>query len=133
MAAASVCVPRVSPNCLLLLWDKQVGLTQAPFKLLLLPWVPESVRLLCTPFKSGVSFPQPSGSSKRKPHWPSKPNVLGAHLPSAEPLGREVQCGAWTPHSLGRTSAIVIILQFVGHLWGWGLWAAGADISEGTH
>ena len=28
-----------------ILQDQQVGLTQAPFKLLLLPWVPEGVRL----------------------------------------------------------------------------------------
>ena len=48
MAAASVCVPRVSSSCLLplqkALQDQQVGLTQAPFKWLLLPWLPERVR-----------------------------------------------------------------------------------------
>ena len=40
MAAASVCVPRVSCNCLLRLWetlqDQQVGLPQATVKRLLL-------------------------------------------------------------------------------------------------
>ena len=43
----SVCVPRVSPRCLLPLWktlqDQQVGPRQASFKLLLLPWVLEHV------------------------------------------------------------------------------------------
>ena len=48
MASASVCVPRV--NCSWLwsfqetLQDQQVGLTQAPLKLLLLPWVLEHMR-----------------------------------------------------------------------------------------
>ena len=55
MAAASVCVPRVSPNCLLLLQetlqDQQVGLTQVSFKLLLLPWVLEHVKLCVHPLR----------------------------------------------------------------------------------
>ena len=53
LASNSVYVPRVSCSCLLPLWeilqDQQVGLTQAPFKLLLLPWVPEYMRF-CVPF-----------------------------------------------------------------------------------
>lgn len=58
MAATSVYVLRVGSICLLLLQealqDHQVGLTQAPFKLLQLPW--SSVHeILCVPFKSGVS------------------------------------------------------------------------------
>ena len=48
LAAASVFIPSVSSSCLLFPWetlqDQQVGLTQAAFKLLLLPWVPEHVR-----------------------------------------------------------------------------------------
>ena len=47
MAAASVCFIRVSSYCLMpvqeILQDQQVGVTQAPFKLLLL-WVLEHVR-----------------------------------------------------------------------------------------
>ena len=47
MPASSVCVPTGSPRCLLTLQealqDQHVGLTQAPFKLLLLPWVLECV------------------------------------------------------------------------------------------
>ena len=54
MAAMNIYIPRRSPSCLLLLQDQQVGLTQAPFILLLLPRSP-----ICNP------------------HWPSKPDVLG--------------------------------------------------------
>ena len=56
-------VPRVSSSCLLPVWealhDEKVGLTQDPFKLLLLPWILEHVRFLC--------FPQPSVSPKVSP------------------------------------------------------------------
>ena len=45
-----------------------------------------------------------------------KARCLGTHFPSKGPLGLGDLCGAWTPHSLWRTSAIVIILLFVGHL-----------------
>ena len=56
---------------------------------------------------------QPSGYPKSKPCWHSMPNVWGAHLPSAGCLIWKTQCGARTPHSSKRTSAIVIILLFV--------------------
>ena len=53
-------VPRVSSSCLLplreALQDQQVGLIQAPFKLLLLPWALDPVRFLWAPFNSGVSI-----------------------------------------------------------------------------
>ena len=70
-AVPSVCVPRVSSSCLLslqeTLQDQQVGLTQAPFKLLLLPWILEC-ELLCVPFKRGVSIsPSPLGLLKLSP------------------------------------------------------------------
>ena len=53
MAVASIDVPRVSSSFLLplqeTLQDQEVGLTQTPFKLLLLLWVPGSVRFcLCS-------------------------------------------------------------------------------------
>ena len=67
-------------------------------------------------FESGVSFLQSSSSPVYKPHWLSKPDVLGTHLPSAGPPGWGAQYGSQTLHSLGRTSAIVIILPFVGRL-----------------
>ena len=59
MAAASVSITRVTSSHLLPLWetlqDKQLGLTQGPNKLLLLPWVLEHVRFLCVPLKGGIS------------------------------------------------------------------------------
>lgn len=51
MAATSICVPRVSPSFLLPLWkalQNQVDLTQAPFKLLILPWVQNMWDFVCT-------------------------------------------------------------------------------------
>ena len=37
------------------------------------------------------------------------------HLHSAAPLDLGAQCKTWSPHSLGCTFAIVIVLLFVGH------------------
>ena len=52
---------------------------------------PRACEILCVPFKSGVSyFPQPFGSPKRKPHWPSKPNHSG------------VSSSQWRTPGLGR-------------------------------
>ena len=71
--------------------------------------------ILCASFKNGVSISyRPLALPKSTPHWPSKPNILGSFLPSAEPLGWGAQCGAQTPCSLGRTCAVIIILPFVG-------------------
>lgn len=39
----------------------------------------------------------------------------GACLPGAGPPDWGVQCRTWTPHNLGRTVTIIIILPFVGH------------------
>ena len=47
---------------------------------------------LCAPFKTPES----------QPCWPSKPNILGTHLPGAGPPGWGTQCGTQTPHSLGK-------------------------------
>ena len=61
MSAASVYVPRVSCSFLLplqeILQDQQVSLTQAPFKLLLLPWVLECVRFCVHPLRVESLFP----------------------------------------------------------------------------
>ena len=61
MAAASVCDVRVSCTCPLplgeTLQDQQVGLTQAPTQLWLLPWVPEPVRFCVHPFSEDSIFP----------------------------------------------------------------------------
>ena len=59
--------------------------------------------------------------------WPSEQTSLGAHLPSAgstgwlifpvqDPQVGEADVGCGPLYSLGRTSAIVIILLFVGYL-----------------
>ena len=113
MVATTVYVPRVSSHCLLSLWkslqDQQVGLTQDPFKLLLLPWVLEHVRFCVCPLRIESLFSSGLWDSW-KPHWPSKPNV-----PSTR-LGWGAQHGVQILYSLGRTSAIVIILLFVGCL-----------------
>ena len=66
MAATSVCVLRVSHShtppththipLQETAQDQQVGLAQAPIKLLLLTWVPVRIRFCVHPFKSEVSF-----------------------------------------------------------------------------
>ena len=66
MAAASVSITRVTSSHLLPLWetlqDKQLGLTQGPNKLLLLPWVLEHVRFCVPLLRVGLYFLQPSGT-----------------------------------------------------------------------
>ena len=62
--------------------DQEVHLTHASFKLLLLLWVPKYMRFFVSLLRDGLCFPQPSGSPETKPHWPLKPNILGASLPS---------------------------------------------------
>ena len=68
---------------------------------------------VCTLWEWSLYFPQPSGSHQSKPCWPSEPDVLGAHFPGVGPLDWGAWCGSQTPLSLGRTSAIIIILPFV--------------------
>ena len=61
--AVPVSVLRMSSSCLLplpeILQDQQVGLTQAPLKSLLLPWVLEQVRLCMCAVRVSLYFPQP--------------------------------------------------------------------------
>ena len=61
MAAASIYVLRESPSCLLplqkSLHGQQVGLIQAPFKLLLLLWVLVYVRLCVCPLRIKYLLP----------------------------------------------------------------------------
>ena len=73
MAATRARVPRVSCSCLLPPWetlqDQDVGLTQVPFKLLLLPWVLEYVEFCVLPLivesisYSPLTFPKLSPAS----------------------------------------------------------------------
>ena len=58
-------------------------------------------------------FPTASGAPESKPHFPPKLNVWMLLVPAQDP--RATQCGAQTSCSLGRTSAIVVILSLVGH------------------
>lgn len=60
----------------------------------------EAYEILCMPCKNGISFTYgPSALLKISPTWFSKPIVLGAHLPSARPLGwgHNVHLGCQTP------------------------------------
>ena len=61
MTTTSICVPSMCPSCLLPLqedfWDQQLGLTSAPFELLLLPWVSQHVRLCARPVRAESLFP----------------------------------------------------------------------------
>ena len=63
MGAGSIYVPRVRSSCLLPLWealqDQQVGLTQAPFTLLLLPQDSEHVRFCVHPLRVEPISPSP--------------------------------------------------------------------------
>ena len=56
MVLANTCPhDRIAPSIIYVSSMRQVGLTQVPFKLLLLPWILESVDL-CEPFKNEVSI-----------------------------------------------------------------------------
>lgn len=84
------------------LWNQQVS----PFKLLLLSWVSEYVKFCVYPLRLPWSlyFPRLSSTPKSKPHWPSKPNILGACLSDTVILGLGTQCRAQNLCSLGRTN-----------------------------
>lgn len=79
--------------------------------------IPEHVRFCVHPLRVDSVFFTALWLSKSKPHWPSKPNTLGACLPSTGPLGWRARHEGQTPRYLGRTSAIVIIFPLVGSVW----------------
>lgn len=85
-AAASICVPTVSPSCFLPLQEalqvQQVGLTQVFLTFLLLPQGLECARFICVLQEWSLYFTAHWLSLKFKPHWTSTPDVLWAHLPS---------------------------------------------------
>ena len=56
-----------------------------------------------------LRFPQSSDSPQHKPCWFSKPDVLGAHRPSAGPAGWEAQCGTQIP-ALWRGPPPVVLI-----------------------
>ena len=119
MAAASVYVPRVRPKCLLPVsetlqdsWWVWPGSFQITASVL----GHRGCEILCASFKSGVSI-------SYSPLALLKVSTVGLQSQMfreliflvQDPCGWGAWCGAWTPHSLGRISAVVIILPFVGH------------------
>ena len=71
--------------------------------------------LSCVLFKSKVCFLQPSGSHTEAPLAFKAKCFRGSPSCCRAPrLGS--QCAAWTPHSWGRTFAIVVVLSFVSRL-----------------
>lgn len=59
-------------------------------------------------------FLLPSGFSVPKPHLFSKPDIVSAHLPHAGSLVCGARYGAWTTHSSGKASVVLISLLLVG-------------------
>ena len=55
------------------------------------------------------------GSPESKPQLPSKPNLLGTHIPDAGPPEWGAQRVAQTLCFLGRTSTVVSIALLMGH------------------
>ena len=72
---------------------------------------PNMLSRLVITFKSRIYFPQLLGLLKVDLAF--KARCSGAHLPGAGLLSWGAWRGPQTPYSLGRTSAIVIILAFV--------------------
>ena len=71
---------------------------------------------MCAVSKSRVSISLfLLGSPESKPQLPSKPNLLGTHLPDAGPPDWGAQHVAQTLCFLGRTSAVVSIALLMGH------------------
>ena len=117
MAVASTYVPRGSPSCLLHLWeafqDQWVGLSQDPFKLVLLLWVSKCVRFCVCPLRVSFCFLPSSSSLVCRPCWPSKPGILRAYLPGVGPLVWRALWVAWTPWSLAKP----LQSWWFSHLW----------------
>ena len=80
---------------------------------------PRVCKILCVPFKSEVSTSySPLTLAKVSPASLQSQTFWGLSSQCRTPKAGESQCEAQTPRSLGRTSAIFIILLFVGHLHG---------------
>ena len=118
MATARISIPRGSSSCLLppqeAIQDQQMGLTQAPFNLLPLCWDLKCVRFNICPLRAeSVSYSSlalldisPAGFQSQM-FW-------GLIFLMQEPWAGEPDVGLRkNPHSLGRTSLIVIFLPFV--------------------
>lgn len=86
--------------------------------LLFFHWVPKMCEFLHESCKSGMSvscsFLQHFVSLGHKPHWFSKPCILGVHL-WYRSQGLGTRCGAQTLCPLGRRFVFVIFLPNAGH------------------
>ena len=91
MSATSVHVTRVSHSHSLppawRLKDQQVGLAQAPVKLLLFPLVPAHTRFCMQPLRVKSLFSQSYRAPVIKPCRPFNPNALSTPIPSARSPG----------------------------------------------
>ena len=118
MAATSVCAPRVSSRCLLPLQQTQRsagGSDPGSFQITASSLGLRACGFCVCPLRVKSLFLTALWLSPKQAPLAFKPNILGVHLPGAGLSGWGAQCGAQTPHSLERTSAVVIILPFVCH------------------
>ena len=77
---------------------------------------PRACEILCALFKSGVSIPHiPLDLPKVRPISFQSQMFWGLIFQVQDPFPEPPWCGAQVTHSLGRTSATLIILLFVGH------------------
>ena len=94
MAAASMYVPRVDPSFLLPLQEAKIasGYDPGSFQITASVLGLRACEALCVPRVESL-FPIALNFPKSKPHWPSKPNILGACLLGASPLGGDPSVG----------------------------------------
>ena len=92
----------------------QVGLIQASFKLLLLPWVPERVRFCVHCLRVESLFPTALWDFQKQALLAFKAKCSrDSNSPCRTPQAGEPDVELRPPSSLRRISAIVIILLFV--------------------
>lgn len=85
------------------LQEYQFDLTQAPLKLLHLPWVLAPVIFCVGPLRVLPALPTIFCSLERKLCLPLNPDIPGTHLSNAEPQGGETN-GGLKPLTPGRES-----------------------------
>lgn len=107
-------IPAPLAHALIFLNEFPFYMTQVLFKVLPLPWDSEQVCLYKSPSRVESHFPKPSSSPEHRPHWFSKPDVIGAYLPIVGPLGWGAIHGARNPRSSRGTCRVVISLLLVG-------------------
>lgn len=117
MAVTSICVCKLSPSCLFLLWKgclvSASGSNLGFFQIIASTLGLGVCEILHVSLKVKSDFLQPSGLSQKQVCWPIKPNILGACLLVEDLLAGE-------PHRaqrdfFRRISGTEIILPFVCH------------------